>query len=125
MRGIDRRLEAGRDPLVASVASVCVSRWDKAIAGTAPDALRNGLCIAVGMQCYRAYRDLLDSKRWTALEPAGARPQRLLWASTRTKAPSEPDTSYVEDLYGPGPLNPQPPKPPQTSPTPPPPTGPP
>ncbi len=110
MRGIERRLESGRDPVVASVASVFVSRWDKAIADTAPEALRNGLGIAVGMQCYRAYRDLLDSKRWRALEAAGARPQRLLWASTSTKDPSAPDTLYVEALAAPDTIDTMPPK---------------
>src|SRR5690606_33487572 len=110
MRGIERRLEAGRDPVVASVASVFVSRWDKAIADTAPPALRNGLGIAVGMQCYRAYRDLLDSRRWKGLEAAGARPQRLLWASTSTKDPSAPDTLYVEALAAPDTIDTMPPK---------------
>lgn len=101
VRGIERRIAAGRDPVVASVASVFVSRWDKAIAASAPQALRNGLGIAVGMQCYRAYRELLASPRWKALEAAGARPQRLLWASTSTKDPSAPDTLYVEALAAP------------------------
>ena len=101
MRGIERRLEAGLDPVVASVASVFVSRWDKAIAGTAPAELRNGLGIAVGMQCYRAYRDILDSDRWRKLAAAGALPQRLLWASTSTKDPDAPDTLYVEALAAP------------------------
>ncbi|MDG6349292.1 transaldolase [Luteimonas sp. 8-5] len=110
MRGIERRLEAGRDPVVASVASVFVSRWDKAIADTAPQALRNGLGIAVGMRCYQAYRDILDSDRWRRLEAAGARPQRLLWASTSTKDPSAPDTLYLEALAAPDTINTVPPK---------------
>jgi transaldolase len=101
LRGIERRIAADRDPVIDSVASVFVSRWDKAIAGSAPPALRNGLGIAVGMQCYRAYRELLASPRWKALEAAGARPQRLLWASTSTKDPSAPDTLYVEALAAP------------------------
>ena len=101
LRGIERRIADGRDPVVASVASVFVSRWDKAIADSAPQALRNGLGIAVGMQCYRAYRELLASKRWKDLEAAGAKPQRLLWASTSTKDPSAPDTLYVEALAAP------------------------
>ena len=105
MRGIERRLEAGRDPVVASVASVFVSRWDKAIAQSVPEDLRNGLGIAVGMQCYRAYRDILDSARWRKLEAAGALPQRLLWASTSTKDPSAPDTLYVEALAAPDTIN--------------------
>src|SRR5690606_14487394 len=110
MRGIERRLEAGRDPVVASVASVFVSRWDKAIADTAPEALRNGLGVAVGMRCYQAYRDILDSDRWHRLEAAGARPQRLLWASTSTKDPSAPDTMYLEALAAPDTINTVPPK---------------
>ena len=101
MRGIERRLEAGLDPVVVSVASVFISRWDKAIADSAPDTLRNGLGIAVGMQCYRAYRDILDSQRWRRLAAAGAVPQRLLWASTSAKDPSAPDTLYIEALAAP------------------------
>jgi transaldolase len=101
LRGIERRIAAGLDPVVESVASVFVSRWDKAIAKTAPQALRNGLGIAVGMQCYREYRALLASPRWKALEAAGARPQRLLWASTSTKDPAAPDTLYAVALAAP------------------------
>jgi len=101
MRGIERRLEAGLDPVVASVASVFVSRWDKAIVDQVPAELHNGLGIAVGMQCYRAYRDILDSERWRKLAAAGALPQRLLWASTSTKDPAAPDTLYVEALAAP------------------------
>jgi transaldolase len=101
LRGIERRIAAGLDPVVESVASVFVSRWDKAIAETAPQALRNGLGIAVGMQCYREYRALLASPRWKALEAAGARPQRLLWASTSTKDPAAPDTLYAVALAAP------------------------
>jgi transaldolase len=101
MRGIERRIAGGRDPVVASVASLFVSRWDKAIASTAPAELRNGLGIAVGKQAYRAYRELLASARWKALEAAGAKPQRLLWASTSTKDPAAPDTLYVEALAAP------------------------
>lgn len=102
MRGIERRIAEGHDPVVASVASLFVSRWDKAIADSAPPALRNGLGIAVAMQCYRAYRELLASTRWKDLAAAGAKPQRLLWASTSTKDPSAPDTLYVEALAAPG-----------------------
>jgi transaldolase len=101
LRGIERRVAAGLDPVVASVASVFVSRWDKAIADTAPQPLRNGLGIVVGRQCYRDYRDMLASPRWKQLEAAGAKPQRLLWASTSTKDPSAPDTLYVEALAAP------------------------
>jgi transaldolase len=87
--------------VVASAASLFVSRWDKAIAATAPPQLRNGLGIAAGKQAYRAYRELLASERWKRLEAAGARPQRLLWASTSTKDPSAPDTLYVAALAAP------------------------
>ena len=110
LRGIERRIADGRDPVVASVASVFVSRWDKAIAETAPPELRNGLGIAMGMDSYRAYRELLGSARWKALEAKGARPQRLLWASTSTKDPSAPDTLYVEALASPDTVNTLPPK---------------
>ncbi|MCJ0824876.1 transaldolase [Luteimonas sp. 50] len=101
LRGIERRIADGRDPVVASVASLFVSRWDKAIASSAPTQLRNGLGIAIGKQAYRAYRELLESERWRRLEAAGARPQRLLWASTSTKDPGAPDTLYVAALAAP------------------------
>jgi len=101
MRAIERRIEAGRDPVVHSVASLFVSRWDKAIADKVPDGLRNGLGIAVGQRTYRAYRDMLASERWKQLAAAGARPQRLLWASTSTKDPAAPDTLYATALAAP------------------------
>jgi len=101
MRGIERRIEAGHDPVVGSVASLFVSRWDKAIADKAPAELRNRLGIAIGQRTYRAYREVLDSARWKRLQDAGARPQRLLWASTSTKDPSAPDTLYVNALAAP------------------------
>jgi transaldolase len=101
MRGIERRIEAGRGPVVASVASLFVSRWDKAVADTVPDDLRNCLGIAIGQRTYRAYRRMLASDRWTRLAAAGAMPQRLLWASTSTKDPSAPDTLYVAALAAP------------------------
>jgi transaldolase len=85
LRGIERRIAAKRDPRVASVASLFVSRWDKAVGDKAPPELRNRLGIAIGGRTYRAYRDLLASPRWRKLAAAGARPQRLLWASTGTK----------------------------------------
>ena len=101
MRGIERRIEAGRDPVVGSVASLFVSRWDKAIAAKAPAELRNRLGIAIGQRTYREYRKLLASARWKALADAGAVPQRLLWASTSVKDPSAPDTLYVSALAAP------------------------
>jgi len=101
MRGIERRIGAGRDPRVPSVASLFVSRWDKAIGEKVSPALRNRLGIAMGQRTYRAYRDLLASPRWRKLAAAGARPQRLLWASTGTKDPNASDTLYVEALAAP------------------------
>ena len=99
--GIERRIAAGRDPRVASVASLFVSRWDKAVADKVPPELRNRLGIAIGGRTYRAYRELLASSRWEKLAAAGARPQRLLWASTGAKDPKASDTLYVEGLAAP------------------------
>ncbi len=101
LRGIERRIAAKRDPRVASVASLFVSRWDKAVGDKAPAELRNRLGIAIAGCTYRAYRELLASSRWRKLAVAGARPQRLLWASTGTKDPKAPDTLYVEALAAP------------------------
>jgi len=101
MRGIERRLAAGLDPVVPSVASLFVSRWDVAVQDQVPAALHNRLGIAVAGRTYRVYRELLASPRWRALAAAGARPQRLLWASTGTKDPAAADTLYVEALAAP------------------------
>jgi transaldolase len=101
LRGIERRLAAGRDPRVGSVASLFISRWDVAVKDTVAEELRNRLGIAIGGRTYHAYRDLLASPRWRALADAGARPQRLLWASTGTKDPNASDTLYVEALAAP------------------------
>lgn len=98
LRGIERRIAAGLDPRIASVASVFVSRWDQAVHDTVPPALRNRLGLAMARRIHRAYRDLLESARWRALAAAGARPQRLLWASTGTKDPAASDVLYVEAL---------------------------
>jgi transaldolase len=98
MRGIERRIAAGRDPRIGSVASIFVSRWDVAVKDMVPPALRNRLGIAIAKRTYREYRGVLASPRWRALETAGAQPQRLLWASTSTKDPAAPDTLYVEAL---------------------------
>jgi transaldolase len=98
LRGIERRIAAGRDPGVRSVASLFVSRWDVAAAETVPPELRNRLGIAVATETYAAYRDLLASERWQWLRDAGADPQRLLFASTGTKDPAASDVLYVEAL---------------------------
>ncbi|HET6598571.1 MAG TPA: transaldolase, partial [Burkholderiaceae bacterium] len=98
MRGIERRLEAGLHPNVSSVASLFVSRWDVAVHDKLSPPLRNRLGIAVAMQTYRAYRELIDSPRWKKLAAAGAPLQRLLWASTGTKDPEASDTLYIEAL---------------------------
>jgi len=105
MKGIERRIKAGLDPKVASVASLFVSRWDKAVAGKVPAELTNKLGIAIGMRSYKAYRDLLASPRWQKLAAAGARPQRLLFASTGTKDPKASDVLYIEGLVAPDTIN--------------------
>jgi transaldolase len=101
MRGIERRIAAGLDPKVASVASLFVSRWDVAVKDKVSDDLRNRLGIAIAMRTYKAYREMLASKRWQKLAASGAQPQRLLWASTGTKDPAAPDVLYIEALAAP------------------------
>jgi transaldolase len=105
MRGVERRIAAGQDPVVGSVASVFMSRWDVAVGDKVPDELRGRLAVAIGFQTYRAYRELMDSDRWQRLANQGARLQRLLWASTSTKDPSAPDTLYVHQLGAPFTVN--------------------
>ena len=105
MRGIERRIGAGLDPNVSSVASVFISRWDAAVAGRVPEQLSGGLGLAVGLKTYQAYRELMDSDRWQRLANAGARTQRLLWASTSTKDPASPDTMYIDGLRAPHTIN--------------------
>jgi len=105
MRGIERRLAAGLDPRVDSVASLFVSRWDVAVRDHVPQQLRNRLGIAVAKRTYKAYRGLLASPRWRRLAAAGARTQRLLWASTGTKDPLASDTLYIEALAAPDTIN--------------------
>jgi transaldolase len=105
MGGIERRIEAGLDPSVPSVASLFISRWDVAVADEVPQELRNRLGIAVGERTYRAYRELLESERWQRLANEGARPQRLLWASTGTKDPDASDVLYVEAFASPFTVN--------------------
>jgi transaldolase len=101
LRGIERRIAAGLDPKISSVASVFVSRWDKAVENKVPKELHNVLGIAIGKRTYKAYRDLLASPRWQKAAAAGARPQRLLWASTGTKDPAASDILYVKALAAP------------------------
>ncbi len=98
MRGIERRIEAGLDPNVASVASVFISRLDAAVMDIVPHALKNRLGIAVATSTNKVYRDILASTRWQKLAAAGARPQRLLWASTGSKDPDASDLLYIESL---------------------------
>jgi len=105
MKGLERRVAAGLSPDVRSVASVFISRWDKAVMDKVPDALRDKLGIAVGKECYKAYRDVLNSDRWQRLESLGARPQRLLFASTSTKDPKAPDTMYIQAFAAPNTVN--------------------
>ena len=105
MRGLERRVAAGLSPDVRSVASLFVSRWDKATMDKLPGELRDRLGIAVSRQAYKAYRDLLESERWQRLEGQGARPQRLLFASTGVKDPAAPDTMYVTALAAPNTVN--------------------
>src|SRR5579862_8270922 len=95
LRGVERRIDAGLDPVVGSVASVFISRWDVAVTGKVADSLRDRLGIAITKRIYKAYRSLLDSPRWQRALNAGARGQRLLWASNGTKDPKASDVLYV------------------------------
>ena len=105
LRGIERRIAAGLNPAVGSVASMFISRWDVAVMGKVPEALRNQLGIAVAEQTYQTYSFLLDSSRWQRILNAGARLQRLLWASTGTKDPAASDTLYIQALAAPFTVN--------------------
>jgi transaldolase len=105
IRGIERRVAAGLPPDVGSVASVFISRWDAAVKSRVPEALRNQLGIAIAKRTYKAYRELLDSPRWQRAFNAGARPQRLLWASTGTKDPQASDILYIRALAAPFTVN--------------------
>jgi len=105
MRGVERRIDAGLKPDVGSVASIFVSRWDVAVSGKVPDALHNQLGIAVAKRTYKAYLGLLSSPRWMRAYNAGARPQRLLWASTGTKDPKASDLLYINALAAPFTVN--------------------
>ena len=105
LRGIERRIAAGLNPQVGSVASMFISRWDAAVAGKVPEALNNRLGIAMAGRIYKAYLELLSSPRWQRAYNAGARPQRLLWASTGTKDPKASDTLYIKALAAPFTVN--------------------
>jgi transaldolase len=105
LRGIERRIDAGLNPNVGSVASIFVSRWDAAVANNVPEPLQNRLGIAIGQGIYKAYSDVLASPRWQRTFNFGARPQRLLWASTGTKDPKASDTLYVKALASPFTVN--------------------
>jgi transaldolase len=105
LRGIERRIDAGLKPEVGSVASLFVSRWDAAVAGKVPATLSNKLGIAIAKRTYKAARDLLGSPRWQRIYNAGARPQRLLWASTGTKDPKASDVLYIKALAAPFTVN--------------------
>ncbi|MEP7149408.1 MAG: transaldolase [Acidobacteriota bacterium] len=105
LRGIERRIAAGLESDIASVASLFVSRWDVAVMDKAPETLRDRLGIAIAQRTYKAYRRLLDSPRWQRIFNVGARPQRLLWASTGTKDPKASDILYVQALAAPLTIN--------------------
>ena len=105
LRGIERRIAAGLNPKIGSVASVFVSRWDGAVAGKAPAGLNNRLGIAIALRTYKAYLSLIGSPRWQRAYNEGAIPQRLLWASTGTKDPKAPDTLYIKSLAAPFTVN--------------------
>jgi transaldolase len=105
LRGVERRIDAGLNPDVGSVASLFISRWDTAVMDKVPTALHDKLGIAVGMRAYSAYRDLLASARWQRALNCGARPQRILWASTGTKDPKASDVLYVKELAAPFTVN--------------------
>jgi transaldolase len=105
MRGIERRIEAGLKPDVQSVASIFISRWEVAVTGKVPQALNDRLGIAIAKRTYKAYLGLLSSPRWMRAYNAGARPQRLLWASTGTKDPKASDVLYIKSLAAPFTVN--------------------
>ncbi len=105
LRGIERRIDAGLKPAVGSVASVVISRWDAAVMDRVPESMRNRLGIAMAGRIYKSYRDLLDSPRWQRAFNAGARSQRLLWASTGTKDPHASDVLYIKALATPFTVN--------------------
>ena len=105
LRGIERRIAAGINPQVGSVASMFTSRWDASVAGRIPEALNNRLGIAMAGRIYKAYLELLSNPRWLRAYNAGARPQRVLWASTGTKDAKTSDTLYIKALAAPFTVN--------------------
>src|SRR6202045_2445042 len=105
LKGIERRIAAGLPAQVGSVASVFISRWDTAVMGKVPEPLNDKLGIAIGKSIYKTYQDLLDSPRWQRAFNFGARPQRLLWASTGTKDPKASDVLYIKSLAAPFTVN--------------------
>ena len=105
LRGVERRIDAGLNPQVGSVASMFISRWDVAVAEKVPQALRNRLGIAIAGRIYKAYLELLNQPRWQRAYNAGSRPQRLLWASTGTKDPKASDILYIKALASPFTVN--------------------
>ena len=105
VRGIERRIAAGLDPKVESVASLFISRWDAAVKADVPAEQQNRLGVAIATRTYTAHRELFASTRWQKLGAAGAHPQRLLWASTGTKDPAVSDTLYIEALAAPDTVN--------------------
>ena len=105
LRGIERRIERGLKPAIGSVASLFISRWDVAVADKVPAELRDQLGIAVAKRTYKAYRELLASQPWQRILNFGARPQRLLWASTGTKDPKASDVLYIKSLAAPFTVN--------------------
>jgi transaldolase len=105
LRGIERRIDAGLKPVVGSVASIFISRWDSAVMDKVPDSLRDKLGIAIAERAYKAYAELLASPRWQRAFNFGARPQRLLWASTGTKNPKASDVLYIKALASPFTVN--------------------
>ncbi len=109
-RGIERRVEAGLDPKVCSVASLFVSRWDRAVGDSAGAELKDRLGLAIGGDCYHAFVEFCSSERWKGLVAKGATPQRLLFASTGTKDPALPDTLYIDGLAAPNTVNTMPEK---------------
>ena len=105
LRGVERRIDAGLPPNVGSVASIFISRWDSAVMSKVPESLRDQLGIAIAKGTYKAYRTFLDESRWQRALNAGARPQRLLWASTGTKDPKASDILYIKALAAPFTVN--------------------